>query len=601
MTYMRWMIPVFAYLPTFALSHVLKDELPSLSVSNSVLSLFLFIGLYMLIRFAFSHANYRAAVLSSFTGLLFSVFMVLGKNVSITRETHIFTAEAWIHIICLTPMFSAAVLCILTLNPQALQPNACDKDKRVFSGLLDRFSAKQRFFVIWLFLFIAWLPWFLAAYPGIYAYDSVYQINYYRSGQLLTKHPVIHSSILGFCVITLGNLLGSPEAGMCIYSILQMLILSAIYAVLEVCLIEKYLSKPLHILTILLFAFIPLHAFMGISSTKDVLFSAFFALSVMFLLLAAEKPSRLDAFRFRIALTLALFFMIIFRSQGIYVFLFGSVFAYAVFSGRRKKWLSIVASCLLLFVLYSGPVSTLLGGTKWSALHEMMSVPCVQLSRARLECEDELTKEEEALIEAYIPKYEAYSFNAGISDLMKNRLDTSRIKANPAEFIKLWAGVGLKCPVVYIDAFARLTVGFWYPDMNYRDPEAFHPYWEYYSSGRLEYLDRNKYLVLDQTPAPGFEPLNDFAYRLTYHNSYQRFPVISMLFSSGFTTWLLLLFIVMCIYHKQFKYLVPASFAFGLLLTLLLGPVVLFRYVYPLYLTVPLFAAAAVHFKQKNP
>ena len=234
-------------------------------------------------------------------------------------------------------------------------------------------------------------------------------------------------------------------------------------------------------------------------------------------------------------------------------------------------------------------------------IREMMSVPCVQLSRAMLYNDDELSENEKDLICEHIPDYSTYSFNPGISDLMKRSLDTDWIKENPIEFAKLWIKVGLKCPLTYIDAFARLTIGLWYPDMNYRDTGAYHPYWEYYSTGKLVRFDENKYLILKQNPVNGFEWLNKIYYKLSYENSYQSVPVISMLFSSGFAVWCLLLFIAICIYRKKYRHLFPAAFITGLLLTLMLGPVVLLRYVYPIIISVPLLFASSVNFEDSRP
>ena len=52
--------------------------------------------------------------------------------------------------------------------------------------------------------------------------------------------------------------------------------------------------------------------------------------------------------------------------------------------------------------------------------------------------------------------------------------------------------------------------------------------------------------------------------------------------------WMVFLYIAWCFYQRKYRYLVPASFLVALWLTLLLGPVVLYRYVYPIVMSVPL-------------
>lgn len=50
---------------------------------------------------------------------------------------------------------------------------------------------------------------------------------------------------------------------------------------------------------------------------------------------------------------------------------------------------------------------------------------------------------------------------------------------------------------------------------------------------------------------------------------------------------------------KSFKSLYPLSFVFALWLTLLLGPVVLYRYVFPIAIALPIFATDAVTMPSK--
>ena len=73
-----------------------------------------------------------------------------------------------------------------------------------------------------------------------------------------------------------------------------------------------------------------------------------------------------------------------------------------------------------------------------------------------------------------------------------------------------------------------------------------------------------------------------------------------MLFSSGFSVWILLLYIAWCIYKKQYKLLFPAAFLVGYWLTSLVGPVVLYRYVYPIMVSIPILIAKAITQNEAN-
>lgn len=585
------------FFPVAVFSEILKDQLPLFSLSNSIFSLMLYAGAFFLIRYALQNSNKRLAAVCVPLGLVFSVFSVCGANMYLTESMLIAESSTMLNIIGIFPLFYA-VISIIIKNLPAINRIGFLENPRLFNSKL---SAKSTFFIVWAIIFAAWLPTLLAAFPGVYGYDSVYQVSDYINNSVNSAHPPIHTYFLGFCVVTLGNLFGSNEIGMCIYSVFQMLCMSAIFSALYCCFIRKRLPALVRILILLLFMFLPINAIMSVSSTKDVIFSGLFAMSVMMMLQIAEKPDMLKSKKFCAAFILVLFAMCIFRNQGIYVLLFGVLFAFVLLRKYLKQLLAITMITVIMFGIYQGPVCSMISEKSPITVREMMSVPCVQLSRTMIDNDDELSDNEKKLISEYIPNYSAYLFNPGISDIMKNCLDTDRVKKNPIEFAKLWIKVGIKCPLTYIDAFARLTIGLWYPDMNYRDAGAYHPYWEYYSTGRLVHFDENTYLLIKQQPIKGFGWLNNFYYKLSYENSYQSVPVISMLFSSGFAVWCLLLYIAICIYRKKYRHLFPAAFITGLLLTLLLGPVVLLRYSYPIILSVPLIFASAVSFEDSKP
>ena len=175
---------------------------------------------------------------------------------------------------------------------------------------------------------------------------------------------------------------------------------------------------------------------------------------------------------------------------------------------------------------------------------------------------------------------------------MKNTFNTDCFRDNPKEFVKLWVKVGIKHPVTYIDAFARITIGLWYPDMNYKDEKAYHPYWEWKSTGQDD-PDRFKgYVLIERKPIGIFKWLENINDDLSYENSYQAIPVISLLFSSGIVIWGILYYSLMVVYYKKYKYLVVSAVPFILWLTLILGPVVLYRYIYPMAVTIPVFFAS---------
>lgn len=582
---------ILSALSVFAIPYILKDDLGNHLYTNSILSVIIWVAIFFLLKYAFSLLDKRLMWISLVVGFLFSLFMVFGTAMYRYGETAFTGFNSWGRIFSITPFFFAIVAIILkTISNFSEQEENREQKSKILSN-------KKIFFIIWAIIFVAWIPYFLASYPGVFGYDSIHQANYYKIGVINLQHPMIHTYLLGFCVVTVGKLFGSNEAGMAFYSIVQMLCLSATFSTMYTFFIRKRLNVVLKTVIILWYMFYPVNPIMGFSSTKDVLFSAIFSLVFMYLLIIAETPDVLKSKRFCITFAITVFLMIAFRSQGIYIFILMMLAAFIILKQYRKSIIAITLSCIVIFAVYSGPVTSLLGGVKGNSLREMMSVPCVQLSRAMIENADELSAEEKQLIEEYVSGYYIYPVNSGISDYMKGSLDTERLKENPIEFAKLWLKVGLKCPGTYIDAFCRLTIGLWYPDMNYRDPLAYHPYWEYWSTGEWNGFGSNEFIQMQQEPIKGFEWLYELLSELSYENSYQEIPVISMLFSSGLAIWTVMLYTAYCIYKKLYRNFVPIVFVMALILTLLLGPVVLFRYVYPIIISIPVLIASVMQNK----
>lgn len=560
--------------------------------SNSILSLLVFVGLFLLYQFAWKSADRRSLIISLILGFIFTLFLYVGNNILKYDSFMLYSWKDIIIILSETPLFAAIVLLILV---RFTSYSTCLQSSISTSS----FRAGRTFLIVWAVIFLAWLPGFIASYPGVYGYDSIFQVGFYSRGEIILHHPLIHTYFLGFCVLTVGKWLGSFEIGMAVYSIVQMLLLSAAFSFIYLYLRKINLSRIYTTVILLFFALLPTNAIMSFSSTKDVLYAALFALMILCFCEIVRDKTVLKSLSFDIAFVSVCFAQMIFRNQGKYVFLLSAIVLIFAFREDWKRMLVLCLSVCILFTVYSGPVTKLCNGVDSNTgIREMMSVPCMQLSHALLKNESQLTAEEKSLIEIYIPKYRDNNIFRGISDNMKNTFNSDRFRENPAEFVKLWLSVGVKSPKAYLYSWARLTIGLWYPDMNYRDTGAWHPYWEYQSTG-TEFREAGYTVVERQTPE-FMQWLADFYNDITYNNSYQKLPLVSLLFSSGLPFWLLLIYIAVCIYKRYYKMLIPAFPMLLLWLTLMLGPVVLYRYVYPLIVALPILFGTLISYSKKN-
>ena len=567
------------------LPYVLKGAKDFYTLSNSVILIFVFAGFYMVIKCAVAQSDHRLRIIGGIVGLLLSIALIMGANIINTDVTLVNSWKTWIKIVLFSPITSACFMLVVRLIEKFYLEENCNYEK---------YNKKIVFFIIWGVIFLAWIPVFCASYPGIYGYDSIFQTTMYMNGTIETHHPIAHTYLLGFFVITIGkNILGSLEKGMALYSLFQMICMSCIFTIIYTY-VKKRTKKIISIILLLVFMFLPVNGIMAVSSTKDILFAGFFALMILQFLLVIEDKEKLKNWKFCVSMIVIPVIGIIFRNQEIYVFVLGMIFMIIFLKNCKRQLIMVLLSVVVFYGIYSGPITNALAQKTGDSVNEMMSVPTMQLARAMSRNADELTVEEKNLIEKYIPNYAAYEEYEALSDAMKNTFDSASFKENPSEFIKLWIEVGKEHPITYMDAFARLTIGAWYPDMNYRDNKAYHPYWEYRSTGLSgdEYLFEG-YILLKQEPLPGFKKLSQFYDNLTYNNTYQNVPIVSLLFSSGCMVWGIVFYIAILIYHKRYRYIFPAIFAVLLILTIVVGPVVLYRYIYPIAMIEPLLLASA--------
>ena len=594
---------LLAYISLIGLSHMQANIL-----SNSVFAIFIWVAIALFFRSLIPELNRRLVVVSAVTGIIFSACMIFGENIFSRDSMRVEHFDTWLNIFAGAIFFTAIICWLLNFFPKA--------NKIFVLKTLSRFDAisgRKYFFMSWALIFIAWLPSLFASWPGIFGYDSVPQVFYYNEGRVEIYHPPLHTFLLGFCTMTLGKLLGDYELGLLIYTLIQMLCLSGVFAAISYFMFRRKLSGALRFCWQIYFMFFPLNSIMAISATKDVLYAAFFALFV--LLMFIEFDSAEQNLRLMILMIATGFLSVVFRNQGIYVLLLGSAMSFILLKNQRLQFGKIIIGCLVLYGIYNGVVHGILKpeNSRLYFIHESLGVPVVQLSRVAAYRGNELPPEELQEIRDYVPDFHLYEQKnlQGSSDPVRERFNHVLVNDNPQKFFDVYLKFAQKYPIDYIDAFGRLTVGEWYPNLNFKRYYELQPYFQYASfkvSDDGKYVlfkdgyepneqrivskippnDRDEPITIDSYPLEGFHWLNKFYKKLAYLYVYEKIPVVSMLFSTGFTFWLILIYVTWCIYRKKYRLLAPVSFPLVLWLTMIMGPLELYRYTFPLAMTIPI-------------
>ena len=443
------------------------------------------------------------------------------------------------------------------------------------------------FLVSAVIVFACWLPILLAFYPGVNGYDFYPQLEQYSQGVLDSKHPLIHTWLLGICV-DFGSWFGGLEEGVLCYCVVQMTLMALIFGFACSCVFRCTLSRGWTVAALAWFALCPLNSLLAISTTKDTLFGGCVVLAACFLALAFfYKPRK----RYWIGFCAAVCLSCLLRNNSIYayaaVLLIGGIYLLL----KRRLTLQACGIALvpvLAYLAITGPLYGAIGATNSSATAEMLSVPLQQLARTAVAADD-VSEADLDLITQLIPNWESYQ--AGISDMVKNSLDRDYLFEHLGEVVSCYISLGLQHPGVYTESFLMNTYGYWYPDTtaSKRKGFSYHPYLE--TPSTQEKL--SEYPAVEHTPLiAGAKTIEK---RIVNH-AWEDVPAVSTLMNSGAIIWIYLLAGGYIASRKEPKGLAGVI---GFLVlywgTCLLGPCTLVRYIYPLFTTLPLLLALLTH------
>lgn len=522
----------------------------------------------------------RAWIFGLLTGFLFAAMTACGA--SLHEADTIWRQSTLLWTLGLAPVFG--ILCMLLLQflrqgDGSEKPEGSMVEKKG-SGSLDRAAKRRWFLMCWLLLFLSWVPVFLASWPGIFSYDCGWQLATYVEGTVNGHHPILHTFLLGICRDMGYALGGSNQTGAYIYSLIQMAVMSALYACVCLFLRKKQAPRWLQVLTFLFLAFHPVNGLMALCATKDSIFTAIFAVFLVQLLELVEEPEHFFASAGRqIAFVVTICFLFAFRNNGFHTILLCTPFLLLAFRKYWKRMEILLLICFCLYGLYTGPMYQALGIEKGDP-REMCCVLMQSAARVYKKDNSGLTEEEKEAFLSIIEEEGMDSYLSWFADPVKAYFNGEKFAENPGPFLKAWISAGMRHKKIYIDSFLSNTYGYWYPGDTTREIKNGRDYFEYYCKDFQENID-----VEMESKLPA---LSEFYRGIGNDSSFEQVPVVRLTFRLGTYTWLLIFTFVLLLYRKQYNrliLLVPLAAYFA---TNLLGPVVKMRYHYPLMACAPL-------------
>jgi len=422
-------------------------------------------------------------------------------------------------------------------------------------------------------LLLCWLPYYVCLFPGTVSNDSLSQMRIILGlSRWSNANPICQTGLVGV-FMKLGGLLGSGDAGVALYCVLQAVLMAWLLGSLLHEMSLAHSPKWVIALSFSFYAFCPIFPVFAFCVGKDTNF----AMAVLFLALECWRVlNRSECSKLRIVcLCIASVACVVLRNPGVYLVILTLVFV-LLSTLRTGRWQAPLAGLLSAAVVFGSLHLLIIPTLDIEPMPETeeYSIPLQQI--ARVAASSAFTPEQAAAVDGVIPVAQLKdAYNPELSDPVKDLWRKDATAEAKAAFWKAWPSIIRDHPLTCVSATFHNTYAYLYPG---------------YVS-----LIKPTLLIGDQSSrtanTEGLYPftVNPLSGSLKrFMNTLNRSALFRVLVSPGLYGWLTLLAVVCLTRGKDKRGLlctVPALFTLaGCMLSAVNG---YFRYAMPLYLSAP--------------
>ncbi len=340
---------------------------------------------------------------------------------------------------------------------------------RIFS--LRRTMPGQLFLVCGLIL-VAWLPFLVLSYPGGLCVDVSAQIEQALGNMpFSTQHAILYTLFLKL-FLTLGQgVFHSYGIGLfmaiCSQTIIFALVLS--YSIYR--LIHMKIKRGAILVVFLIYCLAPIYSNLATTAIKDTLYGAFlfwFVIELARMLVGRNEYVKKK--RNVVVFITSAILMMLMRNNGVYVGIITFVIIAIYLLSKKMKWGHILIVCVAPVVGYFLISSTLAIVTNASGTssQEILSIPFQQTARYMTEYPQDITqKEMEHLNQVFADVWNlSNQYDPNISDPIKRSFNVDASRQDVVRYIGSWVTMGLRHPLVYVEAFLNHVYGWFDPGTN---------------------------------------------------------------------------------------------------------------------------------------
>ena len=436
------------------------------------------------------------------------------------------------------------------------------------TDILQRINFRILSFII---LLAGWSIYFITYFPGTAVSDSVRVLN--NPIGTATQHTLFYNLLLtGIFKLGTWIAFGNMYGGAILYSIVQMIYTACIISYVLDWMSKRNISRLVILFVLAFYALSPMMSNIAILAVKDSFYSVTFLLYIPLLtdiydskaMILQESKKKVILFIYVTAiLTLT-------RNNGKYITV---VLITVLFTAYRNTW-----KCILLIALL-GIVIPIMSDSmamnyfdKQKDFVESMALPLQQIAMTVVS-DGEMNEKQKAVVDNIMSKenFEKYYAPCSVDSIKwgeggKN-LNKYYIRSNKLTFLATWISMFPENVQCYIKAFLLNAYGYW--GFNVESTQG------YYSS----YIDVGNDIHIEHMqiwPDRIEKELNE--YYSKFKNRY----------SAGEMIWIILFLLVLEM-SKKGRWIIFIPSIFCWIILIMSAPITNgFRYVYPLYLSIPL-------------
>ena len=413
-------------------------------------------------------------------------------------------------------------------------------------------------------LFIAWIPYFMAYFPGSISRDGMTQINIARGAAPLSNaHPILSTWCMGI-FIKIGKWINNDYLGIFLYVLFQTFVMISALVYMLRFVHELTKNKTIIYIALAFFALYPTWGMMVESVIKDTLYTAFFILfTTMFAQIVMDKEEKTKDRMFLFKFFLSMIGICFWRNNGIYVVIIS--FIVLLISKTMKSYKKSVAFMLaLIMLLYYGMnawVYPMLNVQKGST-REMLSLPFQQTARYLRDNPQDVTEDEKKIISAVLD-YEKIPelYNPNIADYARNTFRENSTSEELKKYFIVWFKMFCRHPETYFKATLNNTYNYYY----FKDMRNFMSEYQNYTAWDINELaiEENKFEFTN----------NCKAILETYLEVINRIPFVNHLGRCGLFTWVVLIAFALMFRRKEFAGMILCVPLFVAILICIASPV----------------------------